>query len=301
MSRYKDVNFNKGIDSIPREKFAEMLRKDMIAAEEEHQDFLSKLKEGKCYLCGKDMNDIDVGHPCFHWFAYPIGIKKKNFNDYLKKPIGFFELSCYLRWLANSETQMVNINSLKAEMSKNCVLECTYKFRNVVWAFSVGRTDKEGHEGGKVGDVPHYHLQMKVDGRPFINFNDFHIPFSDMDLLRLGLEEQTKGRFKTVFPFGMGAEILEDEDLDAKELDKGLRAAHEDQDKAPFCRQSIITSKNKSGFSGDLIADALEESKKTKEPISRILKRKLGDTINVEAVIYPSELIPEMEKRSGKK
>lgn len=301
MNKYEDVDLNLLLDSIPKEELLEMSEKEMNDAKNEYQEFLTELKKGKCYLCGKSMNDLTIDSPCFHWFTYPNGIKKKYFTEYLKTPIGFFELNCYLRWLANSEQQMANINSLSSETSKNSAIECTYKFRNVEWAFSVGNTDKEGHKSGRVGNVPHYHIQMKVDGKQFINFNDFHIPFSDNDLFKFKLEEQTKGKVKLVYPFGAGTEILEDENLDANKFDENLNVTYDDQDKAPIRRQSIITSVDDNVISGDLIADAIEESKKTKEPVGRIVQRKLGEKVNVMTVISPSDVIPQMEKRSGKK
>ena len=77
------------------------------------------------------MDSFDENKPCFHWFTYPKGIKKKYFENYLKTPIGFFQLDTYFRWLANSERPIGNINDLKEEISSTSYIETTYKYKNL--------------------------------------------------------------------------------------------------------------------------------------------------------------------------
>lgn len=60
---------------------------------------------------------------------------------------------------------MTNINDLSEETSDSSFLETTIKYKNIEWSFSIGKTDKEGHQTAKIGDKPHYHLQMKVDNQ----------------------------------------------------------------------------------------------------------------------------------------
>ena len=88
-----------------------------------------------------NMNSFKESVHCFHWFTYPKGIRKKHFESYLKKPIGFFQLDSYFRWLANSEVFLTNINDLKDETSATSYLESTFRYKNFEWAFSVGRYD----------------------------------------------------------------------------------------------------------------------------------------------------------------
>ena len=88
-----------------------------------YKEFTDGLKIGKCFLCGGQMNSFEEGRPCFHWFTYPTGIRKKLFENYLKNPIGFFQLDSYFRWLANTEKPIANINDLKDETSSTSYLE----------------------------------------------------------------------------------------------------------------------------------------------------------------------------------
>ena len=64
------------------------------------------------------MDEFVESKPCFHWFTYPTGIKKKFFKKYLENPIGFFQLDSYFRWLANTEKPIGNINDLKDETAE---------------------------------------------------------------------------------------------------------------------------------------------------------------------------------------
>src|ERR1017187_5621749 len=172
MNPYRNKDLRKFIESIPK---GEIERQNHLQDERNkhvHNEFITALKTNKCFLCGKQMDTFDELKPCFHWFTYPTGIRKKHFEKYLDKPLCFFQLESYFRWLANTENPIGNINDLKDETSKTSYLEITIKYKNIEWAFSIGHTDKEGHTNSQVGYIPHYHLQMKVDNRIFLKFND---------------------------------------------------------------------------------------------------------------------------------
>jgi hypothetical protein len=298
MNPYKDKDIRKFIQSIPKEVVEVQMKKQAEESEREYQEFISSLKIGKCFLCGNSMDSVDKTDPCFHWFTYPTGIKKKHFEKYLNKPIGFFRLDCYFRWLANTEMPIGNINDLKEEISRTSYLETTIKYKDIEWAFSIGHTDKEGHVNGKIGNVPHYHIQMKVEDRIFLKFNDFHIPFSDADLFTLEMQDKA-GDLVSYEPYlGHGISILENEEnLDI--IDEAMIIA-EDESTAPFRRQTFIQAEKGKTLSGAIIRQAVEESNKTKEPIGRILQRLLSDE-KITTIISAGEGVPDMTKRSGKK
>jgi hypothetical protein len=244
------------------------------------------------------MGSFDEAKPCFHWFTYPTGIKKKQFEKYLETPIGFFRIDSYLRWLANSERPIGNINDLKHETSSTSFLETTYRYKKIEWALSIGHTDKEGHQNAKVGAVPHYHIQMKVDDRIFLKFNDFHIPFSDEDLFNLELMEQAGDKVKFDHAFGHGMGMIED-DKNLEIIDDEM-TIKDDIDNATFNRQTLIQAPEEQKISGKLVQQAIEESNRTKEPIGKILKRLMTDG-KITTIISPGDGVPKMTKRSGKK
>ncbi|MBA4851289.1 hypothetical protein [Emticicia sp. BO119] len=298
MNPYKNKNLNEFITSIPQE----VIEKNTHLQDEEnkrvYKEFIDNLKVGKCFICGEKMSDFVEQKPCFHWFTYPNGIKKKNFENYLNKPLGFFQLDSYFRWLANSEKLFINVNDLKEETSTTSYLETTYKYKNIEWAFSIGYTDKDGHPNAQIGAFPHYHLQMKVDDRIFLKFNDFHIPFSDHDLFVLELLEQASDRVKWGHSFGHGVGIIEDEKN--LEIIDDLMITTDDSENAPFNRHTIIEAPEGQTISSEIILQAIEESKKTKKPVGKILQELLTDA-KTATIIVPGKGVTKMTKRSGKK
>lgn len=298
MNPYKDKDLRKFIESIPQEEVDRQTRLQAENNASVYKEFTDGLKIGKCFLCSGQMNSFEEGRPCFHWFTYPTGIKKKPFESYLKNAIGFFQLDSYFRWLANTEKPIANINDLKDETSSTSYIETTYKYKNIEWAFSIGHTDKEGHPNAQVGSIPHYHIQMKVDDRIFLKFNDFHIPFSDGDLFTISMLDQAPDKVKLGHSYGHGIGILEDEEnLDL--IDDAMTIT-DDIENAPFNRQTLIEAPEGQTISGEIIQQAIEESKRTKKPIGKILQRLLSDA-KITTILTPGDGIPKMTKRSGKK
>jgi len=292
MNKYKKQDLRKFFDSISQEKVE---RKTKLQDEENirvYKEFTEALKIGKCSFCNSSIDSFEENNPCFHWFTYPTGIKKKHFIQYLNKPIGFFQFECYLRWIANTEKFIGNINDLKDETSKTSYQETTIKYKNIEWAISVGHTDKEGHLN------PHYHIQMKVDDRIFLKFNDFHIPFSDQDLFMMELLEQASDKVKLGHKFGEGIGMIEDEET-LEILDK-VMIRSEDYENAQFNRQTLIIAPAGETMSGELLQQAIDESRITNEPIGKIMQR-LVKNAKVTTIITPGEKVPIMSKRSGKK
>lgn len=275
----------------------EEIIKDQI---EEFEKFSLQLEKGICYLCGQRMDELDETKPCFHWFTYPKGIKKKNFEKYLKSEtnFGFFNIDAYFRWLANSEKALGNINDLNSEISEKSFLETTYKYKNIQWAFSIGDTDLEGHQNSHNGNFPHYHIEMKVNDNIFIKFNDFHIPFSDEDIFKIELEKQASDLIIKDNLFGSGMSFLENE----KNIDliEEMTETTDDYENATLNYQSFIIAEEGKTITSEMLMQAIEESKKTKKPVGLILNRMTNNPQN-KIIISPGDGVPKMSKRSGKK
>ncbi len=302
MNPYKGKDLKKFLESIPPDVVE---RETKLQYEEDariYKEFIKALKIGKCFLCGEEMTDFNTLKKCFHWFTYPKGIRKTHFKKYLRNPVSFLRLDIYLRWLANTEKPFVNINDLKDDTSKGSYYETTIKYKNIEWAFSIGHTDKDGHPNSQFGSEPHYHIQMKVDGRIFIKFGDFHIRFTDDDLFHMELKDQVGDMIKRDYLYGTGMGIIED-DENLKMLNDSMTVAT-DEKSAPFRRQTFISAPFGKAIKGEMISRAIEESKKTKEPVGKILERLLAEEnpeAKVSTIISPSDAVPDMIKRSGKK
>lgn len=302
MNPYENQNMREFLESIPQEVIDEQTRLQNEENDRLYDEFTQALSQNMCSICNKGMDTFDIEEPCFHWFTYPTGMKKKYIEKYLKEPMSFFRLNSYFRWLANTENPLRNINDLKDETSSTSYLETTIKYKNIAWAFSIGHTDLQGHKGAKVGATPHYHLQMLVDERIFLQFNDCHIQFTDEDLFNFEMLEQAGDLIQMDYSFGHGIGIIEDE-RNLEIIDSNMVVA-DDWGTAPFSRQTMITAEEGQTISGELIQKAIEESKVTGETAGRIMQRLLSESeskAEVVAIISPGKGVPEMTKRSGKK
>lgn len=298
MNPYENQDLRKFIESIPRDEVEKQTRLQDENNKLVHKKFIDGLKVGKCFLCEGKMDAFDESRPCYHWFTYPSGIKKKHFEKYLKTPIRFFQLDSYFRWLATTDKPIANINDLKNETSSTSYLETTYIYKNIEWAFSIGKTDKVGHINSQIGSSPHYHIQMKVDNKIFLKFNDFHIPFSDGDLFTISLLEQAGDKVKMGHSFGYGIGIIEDQE--ALEIIDDLLVASDDFENAPFNRQTIIEMPEGQTISDEQINKAIQESKRTKRPIGKILQDYFKEAKTI-TILGPGDGVTKMTKRSGKK
>ena len=121
MNKYKNENLRKFIESIPQEEIERQTRLQDEENRRDYQEFVGALKnENKCFLCGFQMGKFDETKPCFHWFTYPNGIKKKHFKNYLKNPLSFFRLDNYFRWLANRSQSAILTQDSRGVVSKIC-------------------------------------------------------------------------------------------------------------------------------------------------------------------------------------
>jgi hypothetical protein len=85
------------------------------------------------------------------------------------------QIQLFLRRVANEEGFAKNINDLAVEGSGK-IVELTIKAKDKEWSFSCGDGDYEGHKRESPNSRrPHYHLQMRVNGLPFIDYNNFHL------------------------------------------------------------------------------------------------------------------------------
>ncbi len=178
--RYENIDFKRTLASIPMD-----VREILQEGEDERnaKDFeaLKKgLSKGECYLCGKKIEECDPANPCLHFLLNP-RLKKVAREALFSKPVSFIHLYTYLAWVANTEMPFVNINDILSDIVNNRIFEGTIRYKNIEWSFTYKPTDLEGHQGAKVGALPHYHFQMKVDNNVTASFNNCHIQFTPYD------------------------------------------------------------------------------------------------------------------------
>ncbi len=269
--------------------------------EKEYSAFIYHYEKDECYLCGKPFKTISKNEPCLHWFLRQCKFKKKDFPKITAK-YDFYNISAFLRWVANAEAGIKNINNLKEESSERKLFEITIKWKNIEWTLDCSKNDFEGHKGSKT-DFPHWHFQMRVDGNQFINFNDYHIQFSKDDQLKLVLESDPDSGFLHTFgPGGQGMQEHMDRFSDnPDEFIENAITTSEPEDGA-IHMQSIVKG-SKGGISGDKINETLEMARNTGKTLAHCFRDVLADDENVSISIIasPAESVPEIAKRTERK
>jgi hypothetical protein len=272
-----------------KEEIEKLNEKNMKESEEEYNNFISSFSKGNCFYCGEKITSFNENKPCAHWLLCPEGIKKEDFGILLKK-FGCFRLMAYLRWIANQEAPFININDLKIESKESRVFEVTIKYQNKEWTFCCSKCDLEGHDRFK---FPHYHFNMSINGKRFINFHDFHLKLTDEDLFEL---DSHLGKNENIqFHWGRGAGMQELMNLPKEKLINSLKTS-EDTSKETIHLSNWIEAKPGKTIRGDDIQDIIDESRKTGETFTSLARKKLKDT-SIMTIISPGEAVVELKKR----
>ncbi|WP_321149259.1 hypothetical protein [Aeromonas jandaei] len=287
-----------------REKFEQMTSDEVDEMnrlnDENHlrqaKAFKAGYAKGICYLCNKPFKTISSDNPCLHWLLRECKFKKKDFPKIYQK-YGYVNIAAFVRWCANQERLLSNINDLKSEKSARKILSSTVRWKNIDWTFDCSHNDFEGHEGTTI-EYPHYHFQMRIDGRQFINFNDFHVPFSDVDLFYLKTSLELGDTFKHDFG-AIGAGMQEAVSIDAEEIIKHTSTSVSEEEATYHFSTLIDTSDNP--ISGDEFLAIYTEAKKTGKSVAYIAREQLKGRAAISTVITPADSIPDIASRTEHK
>lgn len=266
----------------------------------EYQEFRDAYQNGKCYLCGESFDCVDEKNPCMH-----ILLRRENFKKELYAVLfdkyEFYQIESYLRWVANEDIAVRNINDLKDECAENKIFNETIVWKNVEWTLDCSQSDFEGHQTSEIGKEPHWHIQMKQNGFIFIKFNDFHIKFKDNDLIKMSLIKDSAMKH-TYGEAGLGMQkVVEFAQRNPEQFITSCGAANDCGEKAAFRVQSVISASSDRKFSGEDVYKAIEMSKKTGKLISVCLQEILGNNCSASFVVSPHDRVPKIAKRGKRK
>lgn len=287
--------FNKLLNAVPIDDFKRKQDEENIKNEEEFQALRGKLKVGECLYCGRPIRTFIESEPCLHWFLNPRGFKKKLLPKLIGDK-GFHQIQAYLRWVANAEDPVKNINDLVEDEHSNKVIEETIRYKNLEWSFSCSKGCYEGLPHKHEGQYPHYHFQMRVSGNVMINYSGFHIPFNDYDFFCFAVKDGKFDRLRAKQVHGAGMSSIFD-DLSEEELMQNMQSA-ENEDEAQFSLDTLLIAEEGKSISGDVIADLMEKSKKTGIPMAKLLQEIELDGVHVTTSISPGPGVPDKAKRT---
>jgi hypothetical protein len=280
--------------SLTPEQIADGNRREHEEYERQIATFRSAYAVGLCYLCGEPFDQMRTAHPCTHWLLRRCNFKKKDFLKIAER-YDYHNIAAFLRWCANEERLLRNINDLEAERSDRKVLSYTIQWKNIDWTFDCTANDMEGHGTG-ASSHPHYHFQMRIDGRQFINFNEFHVPLSDRDLFNLSLRDEPR----VVHGFGAAGSGMQE----AVSVDPDLLLEHieptENEEDAAYHLSTIVDAGDQP-LSGDEIKAIMDEAKRSGKSFALIAQLRLKGRAKVQTIVSPMENIPDIASRTEHK
>ena len=292
--RSKGKDFAKFLSSLPEEERARGNEINFRNAEAEYQSFLEHFNRGHCYLCKKPLLTFGKNTPCPHWLLKPKGFSKKNFPAIVQH-YGFFQIQSFLRWVANQSGFARNINDLIDEGTGK-LFEVTIKYKNFEWAFSCAESDYQGHATSQNGKQPHYHFQMRIDKRPFINYADFHPPFSEMDIINIEAMRAAPDIIKQRFSFGEGMnDVLSDETV---EHIVNSTVPGEATDEAPFSIDTLAMAEEGKKISGNDLYELIQEAKAKGVTVASLMHKLPNAQSRI--IVTPGPGVVEQAPRSGR-
>jgi hypothetical protein len=222
--------------------------------------------------------------------------KKKDLPSIAER-YGLHQIQSFLRWVANQAGMAKNINDLAGEGTGSKIVEVTIRYENLEWAMSCSQSDFLGHEATKNAKHPHYHFQMRIDGRQFINYNDFHLPLSEMDIVNIEAIKIAPEKIKPKFHFGEGMQdILTDETV---ETIVNTSMEGDPTEDASFKLETIAIAEDGKTISGDDLYDIIQEAKAKGITVASLM-HKLANARS-RTIVSPGPGVVEQAPRSGRK
>jgi hypothetical protein len=271
-------------------------QKQKAAADAEHAEFKKAFDQGNCYLCGDALTSFDESKPCAHWLLNPKGFRKKQHFVKVTGKYGFHQLQSFLRWIANEDGFAKNINDMPDEGSGK-LREVTIKYKDLVWSFSCTQNDFMGHGSG-THQLPHYHFQMRQGPRGVINYNDFHVPFSDSDIHEISAE-MANPNLKRRWSHGEGMnDFFRPEVIEAMLDSGGMSTGDDGEGEIKF--DHILRADEGTSMNGEDIQALIKEAKDTGVPLATLLRKGRMPNANVTTIASPGPGVVEQKSRSGR-
>jgi hypothetical protein len=291
-------SFAQYLASLSPEELASINEEQRTQAAEEHKQFSEAFKAGRCNFCGDALTVFSSDKPCRHWLLKPEGVRKEHIEQ-IAQQFSWMILENYLRWAANEEAFAKNINDL-ADEGTGKLLELTIKYKNLQWSFSCGESDLSGHDGGgEHSKQPHWHFQMYVDGRPFVRYNDFHLPLSEADAGFLELKRDNPEVQRSLAGGAGMHELLNT--FTAEQLASLGRSGTTDDEaeSAPIKLDSIIMAEPGKTISGTDLYNLFQKAKA--EGVTATSKLRELKNVSVQTFVSPGPGVVRQASRSGRK
>ena len=282
------------LSSLSEEERNAFSAKSMESSLEEHAAFSEAFAANRCYICEKPLATFSSEHPCLHWLLKPKGFKKKHLPAVAER-YSMLQMETYLRWVANSESLAKNINDF-ADEGTGKLREVTIRYKHFEWSFSCAESDLRGHASTAHSNFPHFHFQMRLDQRPFINYSDFHLPLHERDVHGLELSVRIPDLFTIKFPGGEGmSEILQPKNYDVL-LSKASKSP--DPKNAGLSISSLLIADEGHTIDGTQLAELIEQARAEGTTVASLLHK--IPNASARTLISPGPAVVEQASRKGR-
>jgi hypothetical protein len=285
------ASFLQNISPEERDRIHQQQHDDTVA---EHTAFAQAFANGRCYICESPLSAFDKKMPCLHWLLRPTGFHKKDLPA-VTACYGVFQLQSYLRWVASEDGRGVNINDLDADDPEQYVIYITMRYKELEWSISCRKSDYLGHRNSRHGAEAHYHFQMRIAGRPFINYNDFHLPLNKNDIVHLEAMRTAPDVLKARWSFGHGMrDVLAEENLEHI-----ISAPRSDEagDDSAIKMDTVIIADEGTTLSGEMLYDLFQEAKDKRVSVASLVSKIPNASATV--IVSPGPGVVDEAPRGG--
>ncbi|MEO5950131.1 MAG: hypothetical protein ABIQ04_01650 [Candidatus Saccharimonadales bacterium] len=276
---------------LSQKEMDEITNRSHEEAERDFKDFKEHIARGECGICDEPLSSFDEMEPCMHWLLMPPGFRKKHMKSVFEI-FTYDRIEAYLRWYANSHSPLMNINDLVEEHDGTKLRALTIKHGQLEWSFSFAQGCLEGKDGNH---GPHYHFQMRIDGKPFHNYSDRHIKMNDYELWMFDIDIGQNPQFKRNQGFGAGMQSTVD-NIETGELLKTFKYT-EDYENAAFNTSTIVMAEEGKTIDVDEIIAMYKIARETGTPVHQQIKN-LKNVATTKVIVEPGEGVPHPAQRN---
>jgi len=108
-------SFNNQLESMSLEEMEARQEEEYKKNSKDFEKLKETLAKGECMYCGHLLTHFSKNKPCYHWLLRKCKRFKNKHLRLLGNVRGFHEIEAYVRWVANTERPITNINDLVDE------------------------------------------------------------------------------------------------------------------------------------------------------------------------------------------
>jgi hypothetical protein len=262
-------------------------RRAQVQAQKVANAFSESFVKGVCPVCKNALTSYAKDAPCLHWLLKPEGFEKDDFPRIVER-FSLAQLELFMRRVASQAAFAKNINDMASEGTGKLV-ELTAKYKDLEWAISCAKSDYDGHGNTEESLRPHYHFQMRIDGKRFIDYSDYHLSLHHSDILTMEAMRLASGKITRNYVGGEGMDTVFKEDVV-----EGLLAKGDGGDML-----STVHIVERKGMDAGALLDQLRAAKAEGRPMIDVVRGE--EDAKVTTLVEPGPGVVQQAVRQGRR